>query len=90
MVPDQRLPRPSPTTHQQLRNSPRPHQGSAQHPVAGVILTSADLDHVLGLLLMREFTPVRIYATCPVISILKKQLLPDARPSPRTIPLDRD
>jgi phosphoribosyl 1,2-cyclic phosphodiesterase len=33
---------------------------------------SADLDHVLGLFLMREFTPVRIYATRPVLSILRK------------------
>jgi hypothetical protein len=33
---------------------------------------SVDLDHVLGLFLMREFTPVRIYATRPVLSILRK------------------
>jgi pyrroloquinoline quinone biosynthesis protein B len=66
----------SPDLRQQLINNPEIHpdptRGLRNTPVAGIILTSADLDHVLGLLLMREFTPVRIYATRPVISILKK------------------
>ncbi|WP_260739661.1 pyrroloquinoline quinone biosynthesis protein PqqB [Tunturiibacter lichenicola] len=66
----------SPDLRDQLIGYPDLHPNSKNHlrdtPVAGVILTSADLDHVLGLLLMREFTPVRIYATRPVISILKK------------------
>lgn len=66
----------SPDLRDQLINSPDLHPNSANGlrntPVAGVILTSADLDHVLGLLLMREFTPVCIYATRTVISILKK------------------
>ena len=50
---------------------PDPAKGLRNTPVAGVILTSADLDHVLGLLLMREFTPVRIYASSAVRSILQ-------------------
>jgi pyrroloquinoline quinone biosynthesis protein B len=66
----------SPDLRDQLINSPDLHPKSTNElrdtPVAGVILTSADLDHVLGLLLMREFTPVRIYATRPVISILRR------------------
>jgi pyrroloquinoline quinone biosynthesis protein B len=66
----------SPDLRQQLINNseihPDPTKGLRNTPVAGIILTNADLDHVLGLLLMREFTPVRIYATSPVISILKK------------------
>jgi pyrroloquinoline quinone biosynthesis protein B len=66
----------SPDLRQQLIHNPEIHpdptKGLRNTPVAGIILTSADLDHVLGLLLMREFTPVRIYATRPVISILKK------------------
>jgi pyrroloquinoline quinone biosynthesis protein B len=32
-------------------------------PVQGIILTSADLDQVLGLLLLREFQPLTVYAT---------------------------
>jgi pyrroloquinoline quinone biosynthesis protein B len=66
----------SPDLREQLLDSPELHPNSANGlrntPVAGVILTSADLDHVLGLLLMREFTPVRIYATHPVMSTLKR------------------
>nr|WP_257031082.1 pyrroloquinoline quinone biosynthesis protein PqqB [Edaphobacter lichenicola] len=66
----------SPDLRQQLINNPELHpdpvKGLRNTPVAGIILTSADLDHILGLLLMREFTPVRIYATRPVTSILKK------------------
>jgi pyrroloquinoline quinone biosynthesis protein B len=66
----------SPDIREQLINSREFHPNSADGlrntPVAGVILTSADLDHVLGLLLMREFTPVRIYATRSVTSILQK------------------
>jgi pyrroloquinoline quinone biosynthesis protein B len=46
-------------------------QPSAQHgkrntPIQGIILTSADLDQVLGLLLLREFQPLTVYATALV------------------------
>jgi pyrroloquinoline quinone biosynthesis protein B len=65
----------SPDLREQLNRTPEihpdPQRGLRNTPVAGVILTSADLDHVLGLLLMREFTPVRIYATSTVRSILQ-------------------
>jgi len=50
---------------------PQPEHGLRNTPVAGVVLTSADLDHILGLLLMREFTPVNIYATPSVLSVLE-------------------
>jgi len=50
---------------------PDPHNGLRNTPVAGVLLTSADLDHILGLLLMREFTPVTIYATASVLAVLE-------------------
>ena len=39
-----------------------PRDGVRQSPVAGVVLANADLDHVLGLLLLRELQPLRIYA----------------------------
>jgi pyrroloquinoline quinone biosynthesis protein B len=35
------------------------------------VLASADLDHVLGLLLLRELQPFRVYAADPVIKILR-------------------
>jgi pyrroloquinoline quinone biosynthesis protein B len=65
----------SPDLREQLNRTPevRPDssKGLRNTPVEGVILTSADLDHVLGLLLMREFTPVRIYTSSAVRSILQ-------------------
>ena len=40
-------------------------------PLCGVVLASADLDHVLGLLLLRELQPLNVYATASVIHILR-------------------
>jgi pyrroloquinoline quinone biosynthesis protein B len=39
-------------------------------PIAGVVLCNADIDHVLGLLLLRELQPLRVYATDSVRRIL--------------------
>jgi pyrroloquinoline quinone biosynthesis protein B len=65
----------SPDLREQLNRTPEvcpdSSKGLRNTPVEGVILTSADLDHVLGLLLMREFTPVRVYASSAVRSILQ-------------------
>lgn len=40
-----------------------PKEGLRQSPIAGAVLLNADIDHVLGLLLMRELQPLRVYAT---------------------------
>src|SRR5579872_1821702 len=40
-----------------------PKEGLRQSPIAGTVLLNADIDHVLGLLLMRELQPLRVYAT---------------------------
>ncbi|MDE1176104.1 MAG: pyrroloquinoline quinone biosynthesis protein PqqB [Edaphobacter sp.] len=65
----------SPDLREQLCRTPqlhpRPEFGLRNTPVAGVMLTSADLDHILGLLLMREFTPVSIYATESVLRVIE-------------------
>jgi pyrroloquinoline quinone biosynthesis protein B len=37
--------------------------GRRNTPIAGIVLTTADLDQVLGILLLREFQPLTIYAT---------------------------
>lgn len=37
--------------------------GKRNTPIQGIILTSADLDQVLGLLLLREFQPLTVYST---------------------------
>jgi pyrroloquinoline quinone biosynthesis protein B len=41
-----------------------------QSPIAGAVLASADIDHVLGLLLLRELQPLRVYATDSIRRIL--------------------
>ena len=43
-----------------------------QSPIAGTVLLNADLDHVLGLLLLRELQPLRVHATKSVRRILTK------------------
>jgi pyrroloquinoline quinone biosynthesis protein B len=42
-------------------------------PIAGVVLGSADLDHVVGLLLLRELQPLRVYAAPSVLRILREE-----------------
>jgi pyrroloquinoline quinone biosynthesis protein B len=57
----------SPDLTRQIENMPRlqPSRDSPRNsPIAGVLLTNADIDHALGLLLLRERdTPLVVYAT---------------------------
>ncbi len=46
--------------------------GVRQSPISGVVLTNADVDHTLGLLLLRELQPLRVYATKSVRRILRE------------------
>ena len=64
----------SPDLHAQIEATPdlHPRAGVRQSPIAGVALANADLDHVLGLLLLRELQPLRIYATSSVRRILRE------------------
>ncbi|HME35548.1 MAG TPA: pyrroloquinoline quinone biosynthesis protein PqqB [Candidatus Sulfotelmatobacter sp.] len=41
-----------------------------QSPIAGAVLANADIDHVLGLLLLRELQPLRVYAADSIRRIL--------------------
>ncbi|HEY0263949.1 MAG TPA: pyrroloquinoline quinone biosynthesis protein PqqB [Granulicella sp.] len=50
---------------------PRPGKGKRNTPIQAIILTSADLDQVLGLLLLREFQPLTVYATRLVRQVLE-------------------
>ena len=50
---------------------PSARNGKRNTPVQGIILTSADLDQVLGLLLLREFQPLTIYSTGVVRRVLE-------------------
>jgi pyrroloquinoline quinone biosynthesis protein B len=64
----------SPDLRSQIESFPElhPREGLRQSSVAGVLLASADLDHVLGLLLMRELQPLRVYGTASVLRILRQ------------------
>src|SRR5271169_3425623 len=50
-----------------LRDTPR------DSPIAGLVLASADLDHVVGLLLLRELQPLRVYAAPSILRILREE-----------------
>ncbi len=41
--------------------------------LAGVVLGSCDLDHVVGLLLLRELQPLRVYAAPSILRILREE-----------------
>ena len=55
----------SPDVREQLARAPglHPRPGTRDVPIDTVLLTNADLDHVLGLLVMREALPHRIVST---------------------------
>jgi len=69
----------SPDLRAQIESSPQllPRASDAGNqrntPIAAVILTCADVDRVLGLLLLREFQPLRVYATAAVQEILMEE-----------------
>ena len=77
----------SPDLRAQIESTPvlHPAGGIRQSPIAGVVLACADLDHVLGLLLLRELQPLRAYATASIRRILREdntafQMLNRAKP----------
>jgi pyrroloquinoline quinone biosynthesis protein B len=49
-----------------------PRNGPRESPIKGVVLTSGDLDQCLGLLLLREFQALNIYATPAIRTILRE------------------
>jgi pyrroloquinoline quinone biosynthesis protein B len=54
----------SPDIRTQLLSFPPLHPTGLRHsPVAGIVLTNADLDQCLGLLSLRESQPIHVYAT---------------------------
>lgn len=65
----------SPDLRQQILNTPalhpRPEAGKRHSPVVGAVLTNADVDHVTGLLTLRESQPLAVYASTRVLGVLK-------------------
>jgi pyrroloquinoline quinone biosynthesis protein B len=58
----------------QMEANPELHPRALRDsPVAGVVLGSADLDHVVGLLLLRELQPLRVYAASSILKILREE-----------------
>jgi pyrroloquinoline quinone biosynthesis protein B len=49
----------------------QPRSTGRDSPIAGVILTSADIDQIAGLLSLRELQPLRIYCTLSLERILR-------------------
>ena len=47
-------------------------EGTRQSPISGAVLLNADIDHVLGLLLLRELQPLRVHTTKSIRRILTK------------------
>ncbi len=62
----------SPDIRQQINDNPQMHpQAGVRHsPIAAVVLTNGDVDHVAGLLTLRERYPLAIYATSRVLDVL--------------------
>ncbi len=63
----------SPDLRQQINATPQlhPNHGLRTTPIAGAILTNADIDHIAGLLTLRESMPLVLHATERVLSTLK-------------------
>jgi len=62
----------SPDLRQQIAASPflHPRTGLRSSPLAAVVLTNADVDHVAGLLNLRESQPFTVRATARVLAVL--------------------
>src|SRR5258707_1092886 len=62
----------SPDLRAQIEATPElhPREGVRESPIAGAVLCNADVDHTLGLLLLRELQPLRVHATESIRRIL--------------------
>src|SRR6266700_2723448 len=87
----------SPDLRQQILAAPElaPSPSTSGSPVSSILLTSADVDCVMGLLHLREFQPLHIYSTLSVRRILTEEnslfrVLTRSNPPVRwdTLPLD--
>lgn len=63
----------SPDLRMQIEQTPilHPRSPGRDSPIAGVLLPSADIDQVVGLLSLRELQPFRIYCTPSLVKILR-------------------
>ncbi len=70
----------SPDLRQQILATPALHpKASPRHsPIAAVVLTNGDIDHVTGLLTLRESQPFELYATSAIQGVLAANPIFDA------------
>ena len=63
----------SPDLRQQINDNDilQPQHALRESPINAVVLTNADVDHVAGLLNLRESQPLRLYGTGRVLSVLE-------------------
>ena len=63
----------SPDLRQQINDNEilHPKTGLRHSPIKSIVLTNADVDHVAGLLNLRESQPLNLYGTDRVLSVLK-------------------
>ncbi|MFO1127566.1 MAG: pyrroloquinoline quinone biosynthesis protein PqqB [Rhodospirillales bacterium] len=65
----------SPDIRQQIAANPRlspPAAGVRGSPIVAVVLTNADVDHIAGLLSLRERQPLSLHAASRVLSVLDR------------------
>jgi pyrroloquinoline quinone biosynthesis protein B len=88
----------SPDLREQIIATPEltPAAGARNSPISSILLTSADVDCVMGLLHLREFQPLHIFSTLSVRRILTEEnsvfrVLERSNPPVRweTLPLNR-
>ncbi len=66
----------TPDIAQQVARWPElhPQSGIRSTPIRGIVLTDGELDHILGVLHLREGVPWTLYATAPVAEMLEEDL----------------
>ena len=87
----------SPDLRQQLNDTPElhanPKHGLRHSPIKAAVLTNGDVDHVIGLVNLREAQPFSIYGTDRVLDIIKSNTVFQVLAAPLvpriTLPLDQ-
>jgi pyrroloquinoline quinone biosynthesis protein B len=85
----------SPDLRQQINATPKLHLsgGIRASPIASVVLTNGDVDHIAGLLSLREVQPLSLYAAQRVLDVLKSNPIFDILSADcvarRAMPLDQ-
>lgn len=64
----------SPDVRHQINDTPQmhPREGKRSTPIKAVVLTNGDVDHVAGLLTLRESEAYRLYASARVLSVVNE------------------